>query len=197
MLERCWLRCCRFVPAVAVLPAEFLLTSAIAVLRKLLLRCGRSRPHRCHRPIIVVDSQTGYVLSEQEPMRNARSRSLTKIATAGVVLDWAEKQRRRSEPDRHDSAARPLSGWTKNELAFSLATRSSCAICFMPRWSSRTTSPPTPWPIMSVETLQSIAAGSARIEEARAGRHFRCANERAGQTTQDGTDAFRESQRHR
>src|SRR4051812_5645108 len=39
---------------------------------------------------IIVDSKTGYVLQEQEPKQKRQVGSLTKIATAAVVLDWIE-----------------------------------------------------------------------------------------------------------
>jgi len=39
---------------------------------------------------IIVDSQTGYVLQEQDARKKLQIGSLTKIATAMVVLDWAE-----------------------------------------------------------------------------------------------------------
>src|SRR5438309_10583342 len=41
---------------------------------------------------IIVDSQTGHILEEQEPRKKLQVGSLTKIATASVVLDWAEKK---------------------------------------------------------------------------------------------------------
>jgi serine-type D-Ala-D-Ala carboxypeptidase (penicillin-binding protein 5/6) len=41
---------------------------------------------------LVVDSQTGYVLIEQNAREKRQIASLTKIATACVVLDWAEKR---------------------------------------------------------------------------------------------------------
>lgn len=41
---------------------------------------------------IIVDSQTGYILEEQEPKKKRQVGSLTKIAMASVVLDWAEKK---------------------------------------------------------------------------------------------------------
>src|SRR2546425_7878798 len=41
---------------------------------------------------VIVDSQTGYLLEEQEPRRKLQIGSLTKIATASVVLDWAERK---------------------------------------------------------------------------------------------------------
>ena len=39
---------------------------------------------------IIVDSQTGYVLQESKSKEKRQIGSLTKIATAMVVLDWAE-----------------------------------------------------------------------------------------------------------
>jgi serine-type D-Ala-D-Ala carboxypeptidase (penicillin-binding protein 5/6) len=41
---------------------------------------------------VIVDSKTGYILEEQEPRRKLQVGSLTKIATAAVVLDWAERK---------------------------------------------------------------------------------------------------------
>jgi D-alanyl-D-alanine carboxypeptidase (penicillin-binding protein 5/6) len=39
---------------------------------------------------VIVDSQTGYLLQEQDARKKRQIGSLTKIATAVVVLDWAE-----------------------------------------------------------------------------------------------------------
>ena len=41
---------------------------------------------------LIADAQTGYILEEQEPRKKLQVGSLTKIATACVVLDWAEKK---------------------------------------------------------------------------------------------------------
>src|SRR5262245_1831176 len=41
---------------------------------------------------LIADAQTGYVLEEQEPRKKLQVGSLTKIATACVVLDWAERK---------------------------------------------------------------------------------------------------------
>src|ERR1700747_2520135 len=41
---------------------------------------------------VIADAQTGYILDEQEPKKKLQVGSLTKIATASVVLDWAEKK---------------------------------------------------------------------------------------------------------
>jgi D-alanyl-D-alanine carboxypeptidase len=40
----------------------------------------------------IVDAQTGYVLDEQDARAKRQIGSLTKVATAMVVLDWAEKK---------------------------------------------------------------------------------------------------------
>src|SRR5213083_455547 len=41
---------------------------------------------------IIVDSKTGYVLEAQEARKKTQIGSLTKIATASVVLDWVEQK---------------------------------------------------------------------------------------------------------
>src|SRR5438445_9957899 len=41
---------------------------------------------------MIVDAQTGYIFEEQEPRKKLQIGSLTKIATASVVLDWAERK---------------------------------------------------------------------------------------------------------
>jgi serine-type D-Ala-D-Ala carboxypeptidase (penicillin-binding protein 5/6) len=41
---------------------------------------------------IILDSQTGHVLQEQEARKKRQVGSLTKVATAMVVLDWAERK---------------------------------------------------------------------------------------------------------
>ena len=46
---------------------------------------------RAAEAFIIVDSKTGYVLQEREPKKKRQVGSLTKVAAAMVVLDWAEK----------------------------------------------------------------------------------------------------------
>src|SRR5213078_1500116 len=41
---------------------------------------------------VIADAQTGYILEEQEHRKKLQVGSLTKIATASVVLDWAERK---------------------------------------------------------------------------------------------------------
>lgn len=51
-----------------------------------------ARSSAAAQAFIIIDSQTGYVLQEQEPKQKRQVGSLTKIATAAVVLDWAERK---------------------------------------------------------------------------------------------------------
>lgn len=44
------------------------------------------------RAFVIVDAQTGHVLEQQDPRDKRQIGSLTKVATAMVVLDWAEKR---------------------------------------------------------------------------------------------------------
>ncbi len=41
---------------------------------------------------LIADAQTGYILEEHESRKKLQVGSLTKIATACVVLDWSEKR---------------------------------------------------------------------------------------------------------
>ena len=43
---------------------------------------------------VVADSTSGYILQSSDPTRKVQVGSLTKVATAMVVLDWAESQKR-------------------------------------------------------------------------------------------------------
>jgi D-alanyl-D-alanine carboxypeptidase len=42
--------------------------------------------------VVIVDSQSGFVLDQQNPKQKRQVGSLTKVAMAMVVLDWAEKR---------------------------------------------------------------------------------------------------------
>ena len=97
---------------------------------------------------LVVDSQTGYVLVEQNAREKRQVASLTKIATACVVLDWAEKKGGDLNQLATISEA-AFVGWRKTRSAGRLATWSPCAICCMRPWSSRTISRLMPLPIVS------------------------------------------------
>src|SRR5919197_6198467 len=41
---------------------------------------------------LIADARTGYILEEQESKKKLQVGSLTKIATASVVLDWTERK---------------------------------------------------------------------------------------------------------
>ena len=51
-----------------------------------------ARPLHAARAYAIVDSQTGFVLEQREAREKRQVGSLTKVATAMVVLDWAEKR---------------------------------------------------------------------------------------------------------
>ena len=66
---------------------------------------------------VIADAQTGYILDEQEPRKKLQVGSLTKIATASVVLDWAE--RKSGELDRVvNIPQQALVGITENNIGF-------------------------------------------------------------------------------
>ena len=58
----------------------------------LLATAAVSRSAAAAQAFVIVDSQTGYIFGEQEPRKKLQIGSLTKIATASIVLDWAERK---------------------------------------------------------------------------------------------------------
>ena len=74
----------RFKTAVTVFHKFFLIFVALAL-------GARAVPSAVAAPAyVIIDSQTGYVLQEKEAREKRQIGSLTKVATAAVVLDWAE-----------------------------------------------------------------------------------------------------------
>jgi len=76
-------------PGVASTTKFFLVAFAICVI------CAapqRAAAGQIPPSYLIVDSQTGYVLIEQNAREKRQIASLTKVATACVVLDWAEKR---------------------------------------------------------------------------------------------------------
>ena len=66
---------------------------------------------------VIADAQTGYILDEQEPRKKLQVGSLTKIAMASVVLDWAE----RKSGDLNQVVTIPpqaFAGTTENNIGF-------------------------------------------------------------------------------
>src|SRR5262249_11870770 len=66
---------------------------------------------------LIADAQTGYILEEQESRKKLQVGSLTKIATASVVLDWTE----RKSGDLNRVVTIPqeaLAGITENNIGF-------------------------------------------------------------------------------
>lgn len=52
---------------------------------------GTAFPAKAAVAYIIVDTQTGYVVDQLQPNKKLQVASLTKVATAAVALDWAEK----------------------------------------------------------------------------------------------------------
>ena len=79
----CRLRCCRLAPVISCrrFSIAFVALSLLA---------HTTRLAAAAEAFIILDSQTGYVLQEQDARKKHQVGSLTKIATAVVVLDWAE-----------------------------------------------------------------------------------------------------------
>ena len=61
-----------------------------ALFLSLVLALGTARSALGAQAYVVVDSKTGYVLAQQKENDKRQVGSLTKVATAMVVLDWAE-----------------------------------------------------------------------------------------------------------
>jgi len=73
-------------PAVSFLPRFPSAIFAIALL------FFSAQSARAAKSFVIVDSQSGYVIAEQDSKAKRQVGSLTKVATAMVVLDWAEKK---------------------------------------------------------------------------------------------------------
>src|SRR5437868_15522989 len=64
----------------------------LIILLALLASASALRSVAAAQAYVIADAQTGYILEEQEPRKKLQVGSLTKIATASVVLDWAERK---------------------------------------------------------------------------------------------------------
>src|SRR5215472_15596207 len=80
------LRCCRSRVFMRSSRRFFIIFSVIFASASVLRTATASQAY------VIADAQTGYILDEQEPKKKLQVGSLTKIATASVVLDWAEKK---------------------------------------------------------------------------------------------------------
>jgi serine-type D-Ala-D-Ala carboxypeptidase (penicillin-binding protein 5/6) len=69
------------------LSRRFLIVFSVFVASAALLRSAAAA-----EAYLIADAQTGYILEEQEARKKLQVGSLTKIATASVVLDWAERR---------------------------------------------------------------------------------------------------------
>ena len=64
---------------------------------------------------LIADAQTGYILEAQEARKKVQVGSLTKIATASVVLDWAERR----SGDLNQAVAIPQEAFARIQEAMS------------------------------------------------------------------------------
>jgi D-alanyl-D-alanine carboxypeptidase len=135
---------------------------------------------------LVVDSQTGYVLVEQGARDKRQIGSLTKVATACVVLDWAEKK----GGDLSQVATIPQQafvGIEKNEIGFqpgdtiSLRDLLYAALVQSDNIAANTLA------LHVGETLQSVLAGGANSKITPAGEFVAQMNALARQLKMDRT----------
>jgi serine-type D-Ala-D-Ala carboxypeptidase (penicillin-binding protein 5/6) len=78
---------------------------------------GSAAPASAAEATITIDAKTGYILDKLQPDKKRQVGSLTKIATAMVVLDWSAKQ----EGDLAQVAVIPaaaFSGTSENNVGF-------------------------------------------------------------------------------
>jgi serine-type D-Ala-D-Ala carboxypeptidase (penicillin-binding protein 5/6) len=64
----------------------------LIVLFAFLASAALARPAAAAQAYLIADAQTGYILEDQEARKKLQVGSLTKIATASVVLDWTERK---------------------------------------------------------------------------------------------------------
>jgi len=69
-----------------IIPRRFFIA-----LFSLVLCLPAARALHAARAYAIIDAKTGFVLDQQQPREKRQVSSLTKVATAMVVLDWAEK----------------------------------------------------------------------------------------------------------
>jgi len=96
-----------------IFPQRILSVSAAIAL----LTTGGARALNAAQAYVIVDSQTGYVVDQQESKQKRQVGSLTKVATAMVVLDWAESK----SGDLNQIATIPpeaLAGTGENRIGF-------------------------------------------------------------------------------
>ncbi len=65
---------------------------SLILLTSVLALAGSLRSAAGAQAFIIVDAQTGSILQSQEPRQKRQVGSLTKVATAMVILDWAERK---------------------------------------------------------------------------------------------------------
>src|SRR5438128_7032913 len=64
----------------------------LIILLALVASASVVRPAAAAKSYVIADEQTGYILEEQDARKKLQVGSLTQVATASVVLDWAERK---------------------------------------------------------------------------------------------------------
>src|SRR6187200_3122542 len=103
------LRCCRSGDLMHSLRRFLLISLAVLATASVARSAGAAQAY------LIADAQTGYILEEQEPRKKLQVGSLTKIATACVVLNWSE----RKSGDLNGAVAIPpeaFQGTTENSI---------------------------------------------------------------------------------
>src|ERR1700730_9564691 len=127
------LRCCRS-GDLMLSPCRFLI-----VFLAFLASASVVRSAVAAQAYLIADAQTGYILEEQEPRKKLQVGSLTKIATACVVLDWSEKK----SGDLNGAVTIPpeaFQGTTENNIGFQPGDSVTLRDLLMPRLCNLTTS---------------------------------------------------------
>ena len=137
---------------------------------------------------LVVDSQTGYVLVEQNAREKRQVASLTKIATACVVLDWAEKKGGDLNQLATISEA-AFVGVEKNEIGWQVGDVVSLRDLLYAALVQSDNLAANAIAIRVGETLGAIAPADVQRKNY-ADDRVCCPNECPGKTTWDGSDAF-------
>jgi serine-type D-Ala-D-Ala carboxypeptidase (penicillin-binding protein 5/6) len=78
----------RFYPSMRLLPRLLIVFLAFVTIPAVL------HPAVAAEAYEIIDAQTGYILEQQAPRKKLQVGSLTKVATASVVLDWIEQKSR-------------------------------------------------------------------------------------------------------
>ena len=135
---------------------------------------------------LIADAQTGYILEEQESRKKLQVGSLTKIATASVVLDWAEQK----SGDLNQAVTIPQEaflGTSENNIGFqpgdSITLRD---LLYAALVQSDNIAAYT----LAYHVGSQVGLSCSAVSKIDASRRVRRSDECAGQTVEDGAHAF-------